>query len=49
MAKHTITIYISYDLLQKIDNKAKQQNRSRSNFIEAELKKTIQPQKIALT
>jgi len=49
MAKHTITIYHSYDLLQKIDNKAKQQNRSRSNFIEAELKKTIQTQKIAPT
>jgi len=37
MRKQTITIYISSKLLERIDNEAKQQNRSRSNLIETKL------------
>jgi len=37
MRKQTITIYISSNLLQQIDDEAKEQNRSRSNIIETKL------------
>jgi metal-responsive CopG/Arc/MetJ family transcriptional regulator len=46
MRKQTITIYISSKLLERIDNEAKQQNRSRSNLIETKLEhstKTLEP------
>jgi metal-responsive CopG/Arc/MetJ family transcriptional regulator len=46
MRKQTITIYISSKLLERIDNEAKQQNRSRSNLIETKLEhttKTVEP------
>ena len=37
MRKQSITIYISSKLIERIDNEAKQQNRSRSNLIETKL------------
>ncbi|TSA55891.1 CopG family transcriptional regulator [bacterium] len=46
MRKQSITIYISSKLIERIDNEAKQQNRSRSNLIETKLEhttKTVEP------
>ena len=43
MQRQVITIYISKKLLEQIDRDAKEKSRSRSNYIEAELKKILKP------
>jgi metal-responsive CopG/Arc/MetJ family transcriptional regulator len=39
--KTQISIYLSKDLIKRIDAQAQTKNRSRSNYIEAELQKIL--------